>query len=438
VQIEPAGQGSARIRLTNRYGFTDVNTLDGRWSLACDGLTVQSGAWSPPDLAPGSGVEVPIPVGPIAWPQPGASYRLRVSLHLREDTAWAQAGHEVAWGQMTFAVATPQVRPIRAEDLPALRVTEEASQIRVEGKAFAAVFSREQGTLVRLVYQNKEVLAPSGPVPSGPVLQAFRAPTSNDKAFGRGRARDWQQAGLDRLTRQVSHVRVTRSGVSFLCLEVLSMSTTPTGAGFRHTCTWTIRGDGSIDLENRFEPFGSLPPLPRIGLVLRVAPGLESLRWYGRGPHENYADRCQSADVGIWQSTVDAQCTPYPRPQETGTRTDVGWLALTGPDRTGLLVVADPAMAASALHHTAEDLSRATHTHDLRRREEVVLSLDARHSGLGNGSCGPGVLPCYEVQPVPCSLRVSLRPCPAAPDAEIARLARRVYDDPADPGSGLN
>jgi beta-galactosidase len=185
-------------------------------------------------------------------------------------------------------------------------------------------------------------------------------------------------------------------------------------------------------MDNQFEPFGEMPPLPRIGVVMRLAPGLEELRWYGRGPHENYVDRNQSADMGIWAGTVDAQYIPYPRPQETGTRTDVGWLTLTAPDGTGLLIVSKPAMAASALHYTVDDLGRAAHPYELKRRDEIVLSMDARHSGLGNGSCGPGVLPQYEVQPVPYRLHLSLRPCPAAPDAEVARLSRRTYEDSID------
>jgi beta-galactosidase len=310
-----------------------------------------------------------------------------------------------------------------------LRITEEDSQVRIEGRIFAAVFSRTTGTLVSLVYHGKEVLALGDEGSPGPILQAYRAVTSNDKAFGKGRARDWQQAGLHQLTREVRHVRVNRSSTQALCIEVLAVSTTQTGAGFRHSCTWTIRGDGSIDLDNRFEPFGELPPLPRIGVVMHIAPGLERLRWYGRGPHENYPDRHQSADMGIWTSTVDAQYIPYPRPQETGTKTDVGWLSLTGPDGTGLLVVAEPAMAASALHYTIDDLGRASHAYELRRRDDIVLSLDARHSGLGNGSCGPGVLSQYEIPPVPCSLHLSLRPCPAVPDAEVARLSRHTYED---------
>jgi beta-galactosidase len=155
----------------------------------------------------------------------------------------------------------------------------------------------------------------------------------------------------------------------------------------------------------------------------------ERFRWYGHGPHENYIDRKRSADVGVWSGSVAEQSIPYPRPQETGNKEDVRWLTLTDQSGVGLLVIADPPMAASALHFTAADLTDARHAFELTPRPETILSLDARQCGLGNGSCGPGVLPRYAVPPQPYELRLSLRPCPSAPDDEIARLARRRYPD---------
>jgi beta-galactosidase len=330
---------------------------------------------------------------------------------------------------MPYPVKTQQVSPIKTSSLPELKVAESSGTIRIEGQTFTAVFGRAEGTLVSLVYNGKEMLYRSGEDISGPVLQAYRAVTCNDKAFGNGRARDWQQAGLNLLTRKVKDVTVEQFNARYVRIEVMAVSSTPTGAGFNHRAVWTIRGDGSIDIDNRFEPFGNLPPLPRIGVVMRLASGLENLRWYGHGPHENYIDRKESADMGIWSDTVDEQYIPYPFPQETGTKVDVDWLSLTDDDGTGLLVVAEPAMAASALHYTAGDLDAADHTYELKRRDEVILSLDARHSGLGNGSCGPGVLPCYEIPPEPYSMHLSLRPIRELSDQDAARLSRRAYAD---------
>ncbi len=429
VHIEPADQTGARVRIANRYTFTNLNALEGRWTLTSDGVELQSGTLPTVDLTPGGTTEVPIDVRPIATPESGASYWLRVSFHLRQDTIWARAGYEVAWQQTPYSVRTPQVKPVQTASLSPVNITDKGSQIQIKGQTFTAVFDRTAGTLVSLVYGGKEMLAQG----QGPILQAYRAVTSNDKAFGNGRARDWQQAGLNRLTREVRSVTVQQESAKCVRIEVLAVSTTPTGAGFNHQATWVVRGDGSIDLDNQFEPFGQLPPLPRIGVMMHLSGELERFRWYGRGPHENYPDRNQAADIGVWTSTVDEQYVPYPRPQETGTKTDVRWLTLTDDDGNGLLMTAEPSMAASVLHYTADDLDRAEHTYELKRRSDVVLSLDAKHSGLGNASCGPGVLPQYEVPPVPYGLHLSFRPCSAMSDGQAARLARRSYDDSAGP-----
>lgn len=182
-------------------------------------------------------------------------------------------------------------------------------------------------------------------------------------------------------------------------------------------------------MDSRFEPFGRLPLLPRLGVVMHIANQYNHFRWYGRGPHENYPDRKQSAEMGIWSASVDEQYIPYPQPQETGTKVDIRWLTLTNSAGTGLLVVADQPIAASAIHFTASDLDKAEHTYELKRRNDVVLSLDAHHSGLGNASCGPGVLPGYEIPPEPAELHLSFRPCPAAANKEITHLARKKYDE---------
>ncbi len=437
ISIEPVDETGARVSITNRYAFTNLSALEGRWSLTCDGVQVQSGALASLDLAPGSEKEVTLDVQPVTKPEPGADYWLRVSFHLKQGTLWAHAGHEVAWQQMPYAVpAVASTRQTAA--LSPLSISDEGTQIQIKGQAFTATFDRTAGTLVSLVYGGKEMLAQS----QGPVLQTYRAITSNDKAFGSGRARDWQRAGLNRLTREVRNVTVQSQGTRSVHIEVLAVSSTHGGAGFNHHATWTVRGDGSIELDNRFEPFGQLPPLPRIGVVMHLSGDLKNLRWYGRGPHENYVDRNQSAEMGIWTSTIDEQYVPYPRPQETGTKTDVRWLTLTAGDGTGLIVTAEPDMAMSALPYTADELDQATHTYELKRRDDVVLSLDAKHSGLGNGSCGPGVLPQYEIAPANYSLRLSFRPSAAVSDVEAARLARRTYDNAAgqvrlDPASAV-
>jgi beta-galactosidase len=428
VRIEAVEKTIGHLRLTNLYSFTNLNTLEPRWILICDGIELQSGILEPIDLSPGSQTEISLPLTSIDALKTDGDLWLRLSFHLTQKVPWAPIGHEVAAEQILLAAGRQAPAKIDTKELPQIKVTENDNSVHIQGADFTAVFGRAEGTLISLIYGGKEMLAQDMDNPAGPILQAYRAPTSNDRAFGKGRAYEWKQAGLDQLTRNVNKFQISRPAHNRVQIDIVSTSTTPGGAGFNLQTTWTIRPDGSLDMANRFEPFGTLSCLPRLGIVMHIAGQFNLLRWYGRGPQENYADRKQAADMGIWSGTVDQQYIPYPRPQETGTKVDVDWLALTNTAGVGLLVVADQPIAASALHYTAGDLDQARHTVELKRRDDVVLSLDARHSGLGNGSCGPGVLSCYEIAPEPVELHLGFRPCPAGTNKEISQLTRRNYE----------
>jgi beta-galactosidase len=156
---------------------------------------------------------------------------------------------------------------------------------------------------------------------------------------------------------------------------------------------------------------------------LEVAPGLEHLAWYGRGPHENYTDRNTGAAVAHYQSTVTDQYVPYILPQENGNKTDVRWLALRDGAGHGLFAAGCPVMEASALHYGPEDLFAAFHTHELEPRPETILCLDLRQCGLGGASCGPGTLDRYLVKPG--EFRFDYRLSPVHPGTNLPELWHR-------------
>jgi beta-galactosidase len=177
-----------------------------------------------------------------------------------------------------------------------------------------------------------------------------------------------------------------------------------------HAATYTVYGDGRLEIGNVFTPKVELPVLPRLGICLQGVPELENLRWFGNGPWENYIDRKDCTPLGVWKSTVTQQYVPYPRPQECGNKEGVRWLSLTDLKGKGLEITASTEMSMSALHYTVADLDKADFTWQLQARKAVVLSLDAFQLGLGNSSCGPGVLKKYAPVAKPYSLNVTLNP----------------------------
>jgi beta-galactosidase len=427
VELAKANSSKVVVRLANRHHFLNLNEFEARWSIISDGAVLQSGTLPPLNIPPETSLEVKVPLKPIRRPGVGAEYWLRVSFHTKRETLWAPAGHEIAWQQLQIPVKTPDAPSLKTRNLPALTLNDHDGRVRVEGASFSVEFKRSSGTLASLTYDGRNMLATNCDTP-GPVLQAWRAPTDNDRAFGKWLARDWKQAGLDQLIRNVDSFVVTQPASNLVRVAVTATSTCTNGS-ILHRATWTIRGDGSLDVDNQFELSGKLPPLPRIGTVMELDPGLEHFRWYGRGPYENYSDRKDCADTGIWSGTVDEQYVPYAKPQETGNKEEVRWATLTDQAGQGLLVVADSEpLSASALHLTVSDLASAHHAYELKPRPEVFLSLDAAQSGLGNSSCGPGVLAKYALTAKAYRLRVRFSPCPPGSDAAVATFARQRYE----------
>jgi beta-galactosidase len=399
------------VRVTNRFDHLNLNELDARWQLILNGKTIDEGSFESRNIPPGKSGLIDFK---DSWPKPRENsadkhYSFRVSFHLHEDTPWAKAGHEIAWEQIELkGKSEPPREKVDPSTLPQFKMITAADVVAFQGENFEVVFDRKTGTLHALQYDGQMILDSNKS--SGPVAQFFRAPADNDRGFGKWLALNWHNAGLDQPMSVVKPFEFKPLAMNLAQLDITTEHTVAQGKILQES-RWTIRGDGSIDIDSKFTPSGNLPPLPRIGLVMKLASDLDNLSWYGHGPHENYADRLDSTPLGVWKSTVAEQAFPYIRPQETGNKEGVRWLSLTNKEGRGLLVVAeDPPIAASALHFTANDLAGATHQHELFPRDEVILSLDARQCGLGNGSCGPGVLTKYAVPIEPYSLHVSLRP----------------------------
>jgi len=161
-----------------------------------------------------------------------------------------------------------------------------------------------------------------------------------------------------------------------------------------------IQGDGRIDVVMAVRPLLNIDLLPRIGMMFKMKSGFDQLRWYGRGPHESYSDKKESALIGVYQGRVEDQFEPYIIPQENGNKTDTRWHSLMDEDGVGIMIAAKTKMDFSVMHYELKNLEEATHTYELKRIPETLVMIDFGQSGLGNGSCGPDQLEKYKLKPI--------------------------------------
>lgn len=390
---------SGELRVTNRNHHTDLSQYRCLWTLSIDGKQKDQGEITLPEVAPGESETIPLPVsiaGKKASAKATSDLRLTISFILKRDALWAKAGHEVAWEQ--FCIQEGALLSSKLENRGRLKVRADEEHLSISGSGFSIQWEKNAtGSLTSLTYHGKEMLAHPADFPLQPVTQAFRAPTDNDKSFGNWLAKDWSLHQMDnpRISLDSFKHEVREDGA--VIVRVQTRNRYKEGA-IVTTSLYTILSDGTIDLKTTFQPQGILPELSRLGIAFCLSSDYNTFIWQGRGPQDNYPDRKTSAAVGLWKGSVADQYMHYPRPQDSGNKEEVRLLMLTDRHGKGIRVDAvEDVFSASALHYTAQDLYKETHDCNLKPRSEIILSLDAAVLGLGNSSCGPGVLKKYAI-----------------------------------------
>jgi beta-galactosidase len=343
---------NGQLRVTSHYHHVTTEGLRFLWTLSVNGKKQKSGELTVPAVAPGESTLVALPSLNV---DSSVDVRLNVSAVLRDNTDWAKAGYAIYEEQ--FALS---------DNL--LAVAEADSKKRSKSKKSL-----------------DDMISVDG-------FTAFRAPTDNDRSFGNWLAKDWKNHKLSEPTVSVISEQTDGSAVEkkeeYKYAEGSILVTTRT----------TTETDGSQFIEQSYELVGTLPELPRLGIEFSVDSTYNNVSWYGRGPWDSYPDRKRSALVGRWQSTVAEQYTHYPRPQDNGNHEDVSELTLSDAKGNGIRVTAVEApFSFSVLPYTAKQLDETTHDCDLQPQPRSVLTVNAAVLGLGNSSCGPGVLKKYAI-----------------------------------------
>ncbi len=205
----------------------------------------------------------------------------------------------------------------------------------------------------------------------------MRAPLDNDKGFGNWIAKEWSKVNI-----------ADSVGVEYDIKK----------------CK-----DGSIDFRVIYTPYGVLPPIPCFGTTFLLPKDLQNIDWYGRGLVEDYPDRQAAAFMGSWKSTVAEQYFHYVRPQDGGHHSNTYQLTITDDNGHGWRITAlDVPFVFQALPYSVEQLTKTAHDCELIDEPYVFLSIDAAIMGIGNGSCGPGVLKKYALSQKPYMLHLKI------------------------------
>ncbi len=254
IKVEPVDLERGRVRVRNKYIFTDLSFVEGSWELAENGAVIARGKLPRLRTPAGQAEEIALGLRRPAM-KPGAEYFLKVTFALAADTPWAQKGHVVAWDQFAMpGAARPQTAYV-PKAAAELTVAETADGVTLKGPHFMARIGKASGALEAYEVDGSPLIA-------GPLVPNFwRAPIDNDRGNQMTkRLGVWRTAAQER---KVTNVTVEKLGPN--SARVTTEATLPAGSSKTRT-TFTIYGDGTIEVESALTPGGDVPELPRVGM----------------------------------------------------------------------------------------------------------------------------------------------------------------------------
>lgn len=431
IRVEVNAQNST-VKVSNKNNFVNTDTF------ACCAILEKEGT-----LLCQAPMEISVaPLSEKIFNLPfekrteNGEYTITVSFRLKEDTAWAEKGYEIAFGQDSYIAgkatdigdpgtadpaAVPGIPTVSFGALEGIHpdapftVIHGTDDIGVYGANFSVLFNTRQSGLVSYVYGGKELIEKI------PRPNFWRAPTANDDGnFMAARQGIWKLAS------EYGHPQLSRIEDSYHRLDGKTMpvpvikeekgrfmitwkAILPTVPVSCVEVTYTVTPDGAVTMRMDYEPAEGLPPMPEFGFRFGFDADYEYLTWYGNGPEETYIDRDKGGKLGVYTNKVQDNVANYLVPQETGNKTGVRWAKVTDRRGRGVLFQAvggsidgkritardgAPIMNFSALPFTPEQLEEAKHPYELPRPIFTIVRCSLLQQGVaGDDSWGARTLP---------------------------------------------
>lgn len=401
--------GRCMLEVTNHNHHIGTDVYDCTWTLFRNGYEADEGTICLADINPGNQRCVELLIPEAMKGSDKDDLRLTVSFTLKEDCIWAKRGFEVAFEQLALNDNVLAVVNNQEMKSISLKTDDDDETLSLSNDKFVVSWNKKDASLSSLSYNGNVIFSPEQTGTSS-YFQAFRAPTDNDKGFGNWLAKEWVTNNLH--SPIVEQPMISLKKISSDVVKVFTKHKYTYKEGYIMVeNNYTVYGSGSIDIDMKYYPYGKLPVLPRLGTVFVADSTLNNVEWYGYGPFETYPDRYRAAKISWWSSKVGDAYTHYPRPQDSGNLESVSVIRIFDNDGNGIQISAvDNPFSASVLPYSVNDIYEATHDNELEKSGYVYINIDSAVTGLGNSSCGPGVLKKYAVKSVPHSTRILLTP----------------------------
>lgn len=381
IWTTPVDLKNGIVEVYNENFFRDLSAYAMEWALVKNGRVERTGRVENLSVAPQQKTRLKLDWGSI---DNDGEWLLNVSYRLKNREGLLSAGHIVAKNQLTlqpYQAVKPELKNVpvnnKAVVVPEI-VDNQRRFVIVKGENFVVEFNRLTGLLSKYQVNGLDFLQEGAAL----TPNFWRAPTDNDMGAGLQRRYEaWKEPGLSlkSLTKDTEDGMV----VVHATYELKKVSA-------QLELTYRINNQGAIQVTQQLkaDPNAEVSHMFRFGMQMAMPKSFDTIEYYGRGPIENYIDRNNSTDLGIYRQSVDEQFYSYIRPQETGNKTDIRWWKQLNAAGNGLLVVAEAPFSGSALHYTQESLDEGIqkdqrHSPEIQPADLTNLCIDKVQMGLG-------------------------------------------------------
>ena len=375
------------VNVYNENFFRDLSNYALAWTLVENGKETQNGTIADLNVAPQQTQTITIPYD--LSKVKGNEVFLNVEFRLKNAEPLMQAGQVVAYNQLVVKekqccghCADKMAKAKDGKNVKSKLIDKKGTdEIAITTADLTLKVNRTTGLISEYTYQGKSLLGEGGTLKPN----FWRAPTDNDMgAQLQKKFKVWKNPQMN--IKGVSVEKDKKANTYSIC-AVYDM---PEVKGELEIRYLVMPNSGVVKVTETFKATQGekVSDLFRFGMLMQLPYEMDKSQYYGRGPIENYSDRKECMNIGIYSDNADNQYFPYIRPQESGTKADIRWWKQTDAQGFGFMVKDCKPFYASAIHFDTDELDDGNdkeqrHSFNLQKSKYTNLFLDGEHMGVG-------------------------------------------------------
>ena len=376
VWITEKNLKEGQFEVYNENFFKSLDDLELVWTIRRHSGTIDVSGIAPQQRKLITDAELKATVARVLEHHPDAEILVNFEFRSREAQPLIDKGQVLARQQFCIQ---PYQFPVLSDDVktPGITKEETVSYLKLTAAGTTLTIGKWSGLIDYLDVDGKPMLLDRHSI----LPEFWRAPTDNDYgARFQERFAVWKSPEM-----KLKELDVEDNGAE-ATFELPAVKAT-----LKLTYTLTAEGEVIIRQQLDADDEAKVAPMFRYGMQLQMPQAYNSVKYYGRGPVENYCDRHDSEFLGVYEAKVADEYFPYVRPQESGNHTDVRWFRVLNADGKGLEFYAGAPIEVSALNYLTEDLDDGPvkdkvigrHSGDLMERPLTQVHIQQRQMGLG-------------------------------------------------------